>query len=82
METLVHGSVTIATRKLGREGGRGAHDPAPASASLYGFAADCPARDHEPLFTSAWLGGQRTALQAAGAGGTNIPISGLDGEVE
>ena len=40
-------------------GGRGAHGSAPASASLYGFAADCPARDREPLFTSARWGGER-----------------------
>ena len=40
-----------------REGGRGIHGPAPASASLYGFAADCLPRDCEPLFTSAcWEG--------------------------
>ncbi len=37
------------------------HGPAPASASLHGFAADCPTRDREPLFTSAcWGGRQRT----------------------
>ena len=40
-------------------GGRGIHGPAPASASLYGFAADRPARDGEPLFTSARGGGER-----------------------
>ena len=40
-----------------QEGGRVAHDPAPASASLYRLrAADCPPRDREPLFTLAWLG--------------------------
>ena len=46
-------------------GGRGIHGPAPASASLYGFAADCPARDREPLFTSArWGASEWTALRA------------------
>ncbi len=50
-----------------------AHDPAPASASLYGFAADCPPRDREPLFTLAWFG-TTAALGAKGRGGTSMPI--------
>ena len=46
------------------------------SASLYGFAADCPARDREPLFTSACQGCQRTAARRVeGLGGRVIPTT-------
>ena len=54
-------------------GRRGVHDPAPASASLYGFAADCPARDREPLFTLAWLGATDRSPGYRGGAGRVFP---------
>ena len=66
----VSGSVVVSPG-----GGRGVHGPAPASASLYGFAVDCPTRDREPLFTSACQWGcQRTAARCVvGLGRKVIP---------
>ena len=55
-------------------GGRGAHDPAPASASLHRLRRQTVLRGTVNP-SSRWHGwGQRTAPRATGRGGTSIPI--------
>ena len=59
-----------------REGGRGVHGPAPASASVYRLRrADCPPRDREPLFTLAWLGATDRSPGYRGGEGRVFPSS-------
>ena len=82
METLVHGSVTIATPKLGREGGRGLTIPLQPALRSTASPQTVLRGTMNPSSRRHGWGANGPLSRLRGQGGTNIPISGLDGEVE